>query len=147
MAKRTKTRAERTSRDASLRREQAVFDASLVEWLSDHAGKYVLIKGSEVGGFYESRDQALSAGYARFGFGPLLVKQVLRAEPALAVDYVAVVDPYTFTEVQPGQAGPAVIVAAATAGRTRLIDNVPVVLGATADRRNTEGHARNAADH
>jgi hypothetical protein len=81
MAKSTKTHVEKASRDASLQREQAVFDANLVEWLSDHAGKYVLIKGSEVDGFYESRDQALAAGYARFGFGPLLVKQVLRSEP------------------------------------------------------------------
>jgi pantoate--beta-alanine ligase len=95
--------------------------------------------------------QALHAGRARSAEGAAAVlkaaQQVLRAEPALAVDYVAVVDPHTFTEVPPGQAGPAVIVAAATAGRTRLIDNVPVVLGATADRRNTEGHSRNAADH
>jgi len=95
--------------------------------------------------------QALHAGRARSAEGAAAVleaaQEVLGAEPALAVDYVAVVDPYTFAEVQPGQAGPAVIVAAATAGRTRLIDNVPVVLGATADSRNTEGHSRNAADH
>jgi hypothetical protein len=37
-----------------------------------------------------------------------------------------------------------VIVAAATAGSTRLIDNVPVVLAAD---RNMEGHSRDAADH
>jgi pantoate--beta-alanine ligase len=78
--------------------------------------------------------RALDAGRARSGEGAAAVlaaaQQILRAEPALAVDYVAVVDPGTFTPVQPGQAGPAVIVAAATAGGTRLIDNVPVVLGA-----------------
>jgi pantoate--beta-alanine ligase len=95
--------------------------------------------------------RALHAGRARSAGGAAAAlkatQEVLSAEPALAVDYVAVVDPYTFTEVQPGQAGLAVIVAAVTAGRTRLIDNVPVVLGATADRRNTEGHSRNAADH
>jgi hypothetical protein len=37
-------------------------------------------------------------------------------------------------------------VAAATAGGTRLIDNVPMVL-ATPDSRNTEGPSRDAADH
>jgi len=78
--------------------------------------------------------RALDAGRARSGEGAAKVlaaaQQVLRAEPALAVDYVAVVDPGTFTPVPAGQAGPAVIVAAATAGGTRLIDNVPVVLGA-----------------
>jgi len=73
-------------------------------------------------------------------------REVLDAEPALAVDYVAVVDSRTFTVAGPGYAGPAVIVAAATAGGTRLIDNVPVML-AGADRRSTERGLRGAADH
>jgi pantoate--beta-alanine ligase len=92
--------------------------------------------------------RALHAGEARAaeGAGAVLAaaREILRAEPALAVDYVAVVDPRTFTSVRPGQAGPAVIVAAATAGHTRLIDNMPVVLAAD---RNTKGHSRDAADH
>jgi pantoate--beta-alanine ligase len=66
-------------------------------------------------------------------------KDVLRAEPALAVDYVAVVDPGTFGPVGPRQAGPALLVAAARAGGTRLIDNMALVLPA-------EG-AGDAADH
>ena len=73
-------------------------------------------------------------------------REVLDAEPALAVDYVAVVDSRTFTVAGPGYAGPAVIVAAATAGGTRLLDNVPVML-AGADRRSTERGLRGAADH
>jgi pantoate--beta-alanine ligase len=92
--------------------------------------------------------RALHAGEARAaeGAGAVLAaaREILRAEPALAVDYVAVVDPRTFTSVRPGQAGPAVIVAAATAGHTRLIDNMPVTLAAD---RNTKGHSRDAADH
>jgi pantoate--beta-alanine ligase len=67
--------------------------------------------------------------------------EVLDAEPALAVDYVAVVDPRTFGPAGPG---PALIVAAVTAGGTRLIDNVPVVLAAG---QNTERDFRGAADH
>jgi pantoate--beta-alanine ligase len=95
--------------------------------------------------------RALHAGQARSAEGAaaalLAAQEILRAEPALAVDYVAVVDPRTFTEVHPGQEGPAVIVAAARVGSTRLIDNVPVVLGADPDSRNTEGYSRDAADH
>jgi pantoate--beta-alanine ligase len=68
-------------------------------------------------------------------------REVLRGEPALAVDYVAVVDPRTFGPAGPG---PALIVAAVTAGGTRLIDNVPVVL---AGGQNTERDFRGAADH
>jgi pantoate--beta-alanine ligase len=76
-------------------------------------------------------------------------QEVLRAEPALAVDYVAVVDPRTFAPAGPGYAGPALIVAAVTAGGTRLIDNVPVVLGAVpiSGAPDQEGHSRVAADH
>ena len=73
-------------------------------------------------------------------------REVLDAEPALAVDYVAVVDSRTFMVAGPGYAGPALIVAAVTAGGTRLIDNVPVML-AGADRRSTERGLRGAADH
>jgi pantoate--beta-alanine ligase len=95
--------------------------------------------------------RALRAGRARSAEGATAVlraaQEILQGEPGLIVDYVAVVDQDTFTEAHPGQAGPAVIVAAATAGHTRLIDNVPVVLGATRDLRNTEGHSRDAADH
>lgn len=92
--------------------------------------------------------RALRAGAARAAEGAAAVLAaaagVLRDEPALAVDYVAVVDPRTFAPVRPGHAGPAVIVAAATAGGTRLIDNMPVLL---ASGRNTERHSRDAADH
>ncbi|HTQ92027.1 MAG TPA: pantoate--beta-alanine ligase [Streptosporangiaceae bacterium] len=52
---------------------------------------------------------------------------VLRAEPALAVDYVALVDPGTFGPARPG---PALLIAAARAGGTRLIDNMALVLPA-----------------
>jgi pantoate--beta-alanine ligase len=78
--------------------------------------------------------RALRAGQARAAQGALAVlsaaQEILAAEPALAVDYVAVVDPRTFAAVRPGHGGPALLVAAARAGGTRLIDNVPVLLPA-----------------
>jgi pantoate--beta-alanine ligase len=80
-------------------------------------------------------------------------QEVLRAEPALAVDYVAVVDPRTFAPAGPGYAGPALIVAAVTAGGTRLIDNVPVMLtavpvsGPISGGPDKEGLSCGAADH
>ena len=81
------------------------------------------------------------------------VQEVLRAQPALAVDYVAVVDPRTFAPAGPGYVGPALIIAAVTAAGTRLIDNVPVVLGAVpisgriSGGPDKEGLSRGAADH
>lgn len=90
--------------------------------------------------------RALRAGQARAAAGsadPAAVlaaaRDALRAEPALVVNYVAVVDPGTFGPAEPG---PALLVAAARAGGTRLIDNVPVVLAAKAA---AEGRLRDAA--
>jgi pantoate--beta-alanine ligase len=125
--------------------------------------------------------RALRAGQAEAAAGGPAVlaaaQQILHAEPALAVDYIALVDPRTFASAEPGQAGeaaqagqagqagqggqagwvgPALLVAAARVGRTRLIDNVPVVLaadpkgpavgGQPADAA-AEGVSGNAADH
>jgi hypothetical protein len=81
MIEKAKRRPNRSSRAASLNREQAVYEANLCRWLSDHEGGYVLIKGNTVDGFYESREEALTAGYARFGIGALFVKQVSSTEP------------------------------------------------------------------
>ena len=75
--------------------------------------------------------RALLAGRAAAGGGADAVlaatRAVLRAQPALAVDYAALVDPGTFGPAEPG---PALLVAAARAGGTRLIDNMALVLPA-----------------
>ena len=98
--------------------------------------------------------RALLAGQARAAAGAAAVlaaaRDVLHAEPALAVDYVALVEPGMFGPAEPG---PALLVAAARAGGTRLIDNVPVVLpaeSAVGDRPRdaaTEGPGADAAHH
>ena len=48
-----------------------------------------------------------------------------RAEPPVALDYLALVDPSTFIEVDEAYRGPAVLAVAAKVGSTRLIDNLP----------------------
>jgi pantoate--beta-alanine ligase len=83
-----------------------------------------------------------AAAAHRAGAALAAAREVLRGEPALAVDYVAVVDPRTFGP--PGPPGPALIVAAVTVAGTRLIDNVPVVL---TGGQNTERDFRGAAHH
>ncbi len=104
--------------------------------------------------------RALRAGQARGAEGSgdaaavlAAARDVLRAEPALAVDYVAVVDPGTFGSAETREPGPALVVAAAKAGKTRLIDNVPVVLAAEVAAQGrlrdsaTEGPDADAAHH
>jgi pantoate--beta-alanine ligase len=75
--------------------------------------------------------RALLAGQAAAARGAdavlAVARDVLRAEPALAVDYVALVDPGTFGPAGPG---PALLIAAARARATRLIDNMALVLPA-----------------
>lgn len=55
---------------------------------------------------------ALSAASAR-----------IEAEPAVKLDYLAIVDPDTFREASPEHHGPALMLIAARVGTTRLIDN------------------------
>jgi hypothetical protein len=81
MAQKTKVSSERRPRTESLNREQDVYETNLRRWLERHGNEHVLIKGDEVVGFYKTRDEALAAGYARFGVVPLLVKQVQDSEP------------------------------------------------------------------
>jgi pantoate--beta-alanine ligase len=50
------------------------------------------------------------------------------ADPPLVLDYLALVDPATFETAGEGYRGPALLLAAATVGKTRLIDNVRLVL-------------------
>jgi len=99
--------------------------------------------------------RALRAGQASAAGGADAVlaaaRGALRAESGLAVDYVAVVEPGTFGPAGPG---PALLVAAARVGGTRLIDNMPVVLpgavhptGPTAGDTAIGGAADDAARH
>jgi pantoate--beta-alanine ligase len=84
--------------------------------------------------------RALRAGLAAQWRGPEAVlaaaQRVLgeaaHASPPLEADYLALVDPATFTAVKPTGTGPALLLAAAKVGGTRLIDNMPLVLGPAA---------------
>lgn len=78
-----------------------------------------------------SLSRALTAGAGQST--PAAVRAAARAvldeaPPALAVDYLVLVDPATFTEVPDSYAGEAVLAVAAKVGTTRLIDNVVVTL-------------------
>jgi pantoate--beta-alanine ligase len=83
---------------------------------------------------------ALRAGRQVADSGPDAVlaaaQQVLddaaKADPPLVTDYLALVEPDTFTPVKPGFAGDALLLTAARVGKTRLIDNTPLTLGRTA---------------
>jgi pantoate--beta-alanine ligase len=79
--------------------------------------------------------RALFAGVAAEAGGAGAVRRaaraVLDAEPGISLDYLALVDPATLGEVVDGATGPALLAVAARVGTTRLIDNVPLTLGAS----------------
>ena len=76
---------------------------------------------------------ALTAGAAAASEGPSAVRRaardVLVAEPAARVDYLALVDPVDLADVREHYRGDALLAVAARVGSTRLIDNVPLVVG------------------
>ncbi|MBR7830043.1 pantoate--beta-alanine ligase [Actinospica sp. MGRD01-02] len=55
-----------------------------------------------------------------------VLEQGAQAEPPIRPDYLALVDPETFAEVDEAYRGPAVLALAAKVGATRLIDNLPL---------------------
>jgi pantoate--beta-alanine ligase len=100
--------------------------------------------------------RALAAAHGAGAMGPdaalaaaaLLLEAAGAAAPPLELDYLTLADPDTFTPVGPGHSGPALLLAAARVGGTRLIDNTRLTFGA----RPGAGAAappleRHAADH
>jgi pantoate--beta-alanine ligase len=79
-----------------------------------------LIAGREAAG---SEPDAVLAAAQR------VLDKAARADPPLVPDYLALVEPDTFTPVKPGFAGDALLLVAARVGGTRLIDNTSLTLG------------------
>ncbi|MFI9611486.1 pantoate--beta-alanine ligase [Streptomyces sp. NPDC052023] len=60
----------------------------------------------------------------------LVLDEAVRLDPPLVLDYLALVDPDDFTEIEDDFTGEAVLAVAAKVGTTRLIDNIPLTFGA-----------------
>ncbi|HUZ22480.1 MAG TPA: pantoate--beta-alanine ligase [Streptosporangiaceae bacterium] len=83
--------------------------------------------------------RALAAATAAASAGPkaaltaaaFLLDAANAGDPPLELDYLTLVDPATFAEVGPEHAGPALLLVAARAGTTRLIDNALLIFPAT----------------
>ena len=59
----------------------------------------------------------------------LVLDNAARLDPPLALDYLALVDPSDFTDIDEDFTGEAVLAVAARVGTTRLIDNIPLAFG------------------
>ena len=66
--------------------EIAVFEQHRLEWAKTHAGKYVLIRDTDFGGFFTEYAEALREGLRRFGAErEFLIKQVGLSDPVYVV--------------------------------------------------------------
>jgi hypothetical protein len=72
----------RQGRNVRLADELVTYQDRLKDLLRDE-GQFVLIKGREVIGIYESRDDAIKEAVARFRDSPVLVKQIVAREPVV----------------------------------------------------------------
>jgi len=63
-----------------LQQELHCFEQHRLELLAQAPGKYALIKGSEVAGTFDSENEAVGAGYRRYGNEPFLVKHIVEAD-------------------------------------------------------------------
>ncbi len=64
----------------ALEKELSVYHANLIELLANE-GMYVLIRGEDINGPFETYDEALTVGYEKYGLQSFLVKQITQAEP------------------------------------------------------------------
>ena len=77
--------------------------------------------------------RALRAGSEVATFGPSAVRRAARGvlveEPLALVDYLVLVHPQTLADVPEWYRGEALLAVAARVGTTRLIDNMPLLVG------------------
>lgn len=66
---------------AILRQGIATYEEVLPALLETHRNRFVLIKGDEVVGVFESDEAALRHAAARFGLGPYLVRRIHEERP------------------------------------------------------------------
>ena len=69
----------------ALQEELAFFESMKAEWLLAHEGKFALIKGRQLAGFFDSDEQAYATGLEQFGNTSFLIKQVLKEEPVQTI--------------------------------------------------------------
>lgn len=61
----------------ALEREWNTFLKEMPRLLQEgHRGKYVLIRGDQVHGVWDTLDETLAAGYDRFGVEPFLAQEI-----------------------------------------------------------------------
>ena len=66
--------------DYTFEQEIAIYKENVGEWIDSHFLKFVLIKNSELVGFFDTSAEACNEGYRRFGRVPFMVRRVGASE-------------------------------------------------------------------
>jgi hypothetical protein len=67
-----------------LSRELKAYEANFGKLLATHEGKYVLLHGDDVLGFFDSQMDAINWGYKELGNVPFLVKNISKLDIPLS---------------------------------------------------------------
>ena len=79
-----------TSGQQLLTDEIAYYDAHKKQLMHEHRERYLLIKGSDLIGSYESEDEAVADGIRRFSSEPFLVRLAGEDTPVLSVPLLSI---------------------------------------------------------
>lgn len=60
--------------------EEATFERELPRLLEAHRGRWVLLRGAEIGGVFDERRAAVRAGRRRWGNVPIYVRHITEEE-------------------------------------------------------------------
>lgn len=76
---------EHPTENGVLQEERQYLDEHISSWLGTCPGKFVLIKGNELSGVYDTQEEALSEGARRFGRSSFLVRRVEPTAPDIHI--------------------------------------------------------------
>jgi len=68
-----------------LEKERQFYAENLAEWLTRYPSKYVVVKGEELIGSFDTIEDALSEGAKRFSLEPFLVRRVQETKEDISI--------------------------------------------------------------
>lgn len=68
-----------------LEQERQFYEQHLSDWLTRCPGKFVTIVGQDVLGFFDTIDDALTAGARQVGLNPFLVRRIQEVEENVSI--------------------------------------------------------------
>ncbi len=81
----------------ALEQELKYFNEHRLEWLRDQEGKYALVVGTKLEGFYETAAQAYEVGIKAYGNKPMLIHPVIPQETPEQMPVLALLHGYADT--------------------------------------------------